>query len=499
MVDFYMPRALEERTISLSFLASSWSSGALIALRTRIWARYEKDGRGRVWIAEHIRPDLDPAQGASQLEIADACLDAIENARDFVLLDTGEYGSRLGYQDAFAEASFLEMELFQAALLSKPITVFFVGRASETSPLGQLAMQLAPHVSTFRLESLEEAEDALVRHFDGAHPKAQRAKVSHLFSQNLIQERHRDWHNTRLFDEPKFMDGRVCGPTSAKAELDVAAHYLNLAAANTETNRILSRTWIAMRTLMPVHYAQTNDPTALDLWDRALRLWSSAAAWRGLHGHLWLGNVSVLGSLAQLRIRSGAPLYNPEQVKGGDIYDGLGSVYYSLSKRVPRRIGPKLLERALAYVEEGLKKRDPPLQDSLLPLRGSIQARRYQFRAAARDYTEAIDIAVARGDGSGQIGFLLTELGFMELFLLKPRQARQRIEEGLAHMTAEVSSPGFRVRALRKHALIALACGDMPAARASAVTAVKLSRKHQLYDQNNWMVRRLASGHLDNE
>jgi hypothetical protein len=237
----------------------------------------------------------------------------------------------------------------------------------------------------------------------------------------------------------------------------------------------------------------------LDLWDRALRLWSSAAAWRGLHGHLWLGNVSVLGSLAQLRIRSGAPLYNPEQVKGGDIYDGLGSVYYSLSKRVPRRIGPKLLERALAYVEEGLKKRDPPLQDSLLPLRGSIQARRYQFRAAARDYTEAIDIAVARGDGSGQIGFLLTELGFMELFLLKPRQARQRIEEGLAHMTAEVSSPGFRVRALRKHALIALACGDMPAARASAVTAVKLSRKHQLYDQNNWMVRRLASGHLDNE
>jgi hypothetical protein len=113
-----MPRALEERTISLSFLASSWSSGALIALRTRIWARYEKDGRGRVWIAEHIRPDLDPAQGASQLEIADACLDAIENARDFVLLDTGEYGSRLGYQDAFAEASFLEMELFQAALLS---------------------------------------------------------------------------------------------------------------------------------------------------------------------------------------------------------------------------------------------------------------------------------------------------------------------------------------------------------------------------------------------
>lgn len=483
--------------MSQSFLASSWSGEALTALRARIWARYEKDERGQVWVAEQIRPDLDPTRGASQLEIADACLDAIEEARDFVLLDTGEYGSRLCFQDAFAEASFLEMELFQAALLSKPITIIFVGRAGEISPLGQLAMQLVPHISTFRVENLVEAEDMLLRHFDGDSLGAPRSGLSKLLSQRLVETRHRDWRNTRLFDEPQFMDGRICGPISGMADLDVAAHFLDLAAAHSETNRILSRTWIAMRSLMPMHYAQTNDPAALELWDRALRLWSSAAAWRGMHGHLWLGNVAVLGSLAQLRIRSGKPLVDFELDNGGDVHGSLASVYYSLSKRVPRRMGSKLLDRAEAYVDDGLKTRDPVQRDTLLPLRGSIQARHYRFRAAARDYQEALDIAVKRGREPGQIGFLLTELGFMELFLLKPRIARHRIEEGLAQMTPDVSSPGFRVRALRKHALTALATGDLTAARTSAVTAVKISQENQLHDQDNWLVRRLAKGHMD--
>lgn len=478
--------------MSRAFLASSWGSPELRDLRARIWDRYSGKKTDQVWVAEGVRPDLDPARGASQLEIADACLDAIEEAREFVLLDTGEYGTRLGYEDAFSEASFLEMELFQAALLSKPITIFFVAQAAERSPLGQLAARLTPHIRAHRLDRLEQAEDALKRHFDGQVPLAPRIDLSRSLMRTLVTARHTDWRNQRLFEEPQFMDGRVCGPVSAKAELDVAAHYLALAQEQTQTNRTLSRTWIAMRTLMPTHYVTTTDPTAIKLWDRALRLWSGASAWRGMHGHLWLGNVSVLGALAALRRRVGTPLFDADGASDGDLYNGFASVYYSISNRAPLRMRARLAARSVGYVECGLATRAPAHRGTLLPLRGSLNFRQFRFRAAARDYGEALDLAIAKNDSSGNVGFLMTELGFAELLMIRPRQARRRIEEGLSLMTANVSSPGFRARALHKHAYAALASCDVSAARRSAQEVGRIAESYQLYDQNSWLVRKLT-------
>jgi hypothetical protein len=475
-----------------AFLASSWGNASLRALRARIWERHKNDERGQVWVAEKVRPELDPACGTSQLEIADACLDAIEAASEFVLLDTGEYGTQLSYQDAFSEVSFLEMELFQAAILAKPITIYLVGSVAERSPLGKLAARLTHDVRAYRLETLAEAELAIMRQFDGGIGNSSRIDLSKTLVRAIVQSRHTDWRNQRLLEEPQFMDGHVCGPASDRAELDVADHYLNLAEQHRETNRVLSRTWIAMRTLMPMHYADTIDPRAIELWDRALRHWSRASAWRGMHGHLWLGNISVLGSLVQLRSRVEKPFFDPENKDGGDLYDALASVYYSISKQMPRVIGSRLLERASAYVDEGLSTRDTRHRRTLLPLRGSIHSRRWHFREAAKDYGEALDAAVLHDDGPGKIGFLMTELGFTELFLLNPRRGRQRIEDGLSYMVLGAASPGFRSRALRKYVIASLACGDLYTARKSAREIMTLVEENQLHDQNIWFVRRLA-------
>lgn len=296
--------------MSKAFLASSWGNAPMRTLRARIWERYRNDERGRVWVAEKVSPDLDPAIGASQLEIADACLDAIESASEFVLVDTGEYGTHLSHHDAFSEVSFLEMELFQAATLEKPITIYFVGHQAQGSPLGRLATRLTPNLRTYRLETVGEAEAAIVRQFDGEKAVSSRLGHSKTMIRVLVQTRHTDWKNQRLFEEPQFMNGHVCGPTLERANLDVASYYLDLAEQHSETNRVLNRTWIAMRTLMSAHYSDTMDNTAIELWDRALRTWSRATAWCGMHGHLWLGNVSVLGSLARLRLRVEKPLYD---------------------------------------------------------------------------------------------------------------------------------------------------------------------------------------------
>ena len=478
--------------MSKAFLASSWGTAPLRGLRSRIWERHKNDERGQVWVAEKSRRELSPARGASQLEIADACLDAIDDASEFVLLDTGEYGTRLGYQDAFSEVSFLEMELFQATILAKPITIYFVGRAAENSPLAKLAVQLAQNVRTHRLGTLAEAELALMRQFDGHPSKSSRVDLSKTLMRTLVRSRHTDWGNKRLFEEPQFLDGQAYGPTSVRADLDLATHYLDLADQHSETNRVLSRTWIAMRTLMPFHYRDTTDPLAIDLWDRALRNWSRASAWRGMHGHLWLGNVSVLGSLSHLRRRVGTSLSDPKKEPNDDMCGAFASVYYSISKRVPRNMSSQLLARASAYVDEGLATRDDLDRRSLLPIRGSIHHRRGHFRAAARDYETALDAAVLHDEGPGQVGFLMTELGFAELFLLKPHIGRKRIEEGLSHMVPGASSPGFRARALRKHSIAALCCGDIHAARNSAQEVATLVKTHQLHDQDSWLSKRLV-------
>jgi hypothetical protein len=473
-----------------TFFASSWNTPELRALRMTIWERYDTDQRGQVWVAEGIRPDLDPASGADQLEIIDTCLDAIEAAREFLLLDTGEYGSYLHFRGTPSESSFLELELFQATLLRKPIKYIYVGSSAEQSNLHALVHSLAPQVSAIKVDSLKEAEKAISTYLDG-HAKLPETKRPERLTGSLIQARHGDWTNANLFQEPQFLYGTVCGPTTAKADLDVAEHYLDLAAEHAETNRILSRTWIAIRTLMTTHYSDTRDPRPLALWDRALRSWSKAAAWRGLHGHIWLGNVSALGSLAQVKRALETPFYDPASPGQGDLYDGLASVYYSLSKKCPRRIGPAMLARSAAYIEEGLETRPREDRGSLLPIRGSINHRQRKFRASASDFAEALDLAVGRNESPGQIGFLLTELGFAELFLLKPRLARQRIDEGLTMMSPDNSSPGFRVRALRKHAVASLACFDLAQARLSATEAYQIASENQLHDQIDRLVLKL--------
>lgn len=441
--------------------------------------------------AQHLQPDL----GIDQLEVIDACLDAIEASNQFIIIDTGEYGSHLHVKGAPSESSFLELELFQAVLLSKPIHYVSVTNSLTVSPLLELLSALKSDVELVSVSSLEAAETEVLKCLD-LNPSDRNHRVSKragkVLTDRLVTERHHDWSNRSLFVEPQFLHGTICGTTKTRPELDLAEHYLDLAEQQSQTNRILSRTWIAMRAMMSDHFSETDDPATVALWDRAFKAWSRASAWRGLHAHLWLGNVSALGSLAGLRQRIGVSLYEPSAPGIGDLYDNLASVYYSIAKGVSSRYATAMLKRSMAYVETGLNTRESEDRGSLLPIRGSINQRRRKFRASARDFAEALDLAVHQDANPGQIGFLLTELGFAEMFLLKIGQSRRRIEEGLALMTEETSSPGFRVRALRKHVRASLACFDVLSAKTSARLALQIAEDHGLHDQIDALVLKLT-------
>ncbi len=486
------------KTSPFAFLASTWNSGELKQARINASRNSVKDERGRIWVAEidaeHLRPEL----VLDQLVIVDACLDAIEAAKNFILVDNGSYGTNLTDGKSVTDTSFLELELFQAVLLNKPIFYIFVGHHMENSGLYKLLNQILPKgYSSKNFNDIEAAFSALPDIIGEKMPSLKRSRQLIFgtsigrFTQRIAKERA-DF--STLYSEPEFLKGGLCGPVSGKADLDAAEHYLNLAKEETKTNRKLSRIWIAIRTLMNFHYAETKEPKALALWDRALSQWSEAAAWRGLHAHLWLGNVSALGSMVRVRQAQGSLQPNNNGKSSDELAGAFASVYYSISKRVPPLMRRQILVRAERYIARGLETLGPYPSLSLLTMRGSINFRKGKFWAAAKDYQEALDIATHADPNSANTGFLLTELGFAEVFKLKPRAGLQKIEEGLKIMENGGSSPGFTTRALRKHALVSAANFDTRAARNSALEADRLALEHGLLDQRARLNLLLAYG-----
>ena len=485
-------------TRPLAFLASTWDSATLKQARINARQNSMIDERGHIWVAEvdakHLKPDLVP----DQLVIVDACLDAIEDAKNFVLVDNGSYGTNLADGKSVTDTSFLELELFQAVLLNKPIFYIFVGQRMGNSGLYKLLNQILPLGYVSRIfGDIEAAFSALPDIIGAKVPSFQRGRQLVFgtsvdrFTQRLTKERV-DY--SMLFGEPEFLIGWLCGPVSGKADLDAAEHYLNLAKNETKTNRKLSRLWIAIRALMSFHYAETKEPRALALWERALSQWSEAAAWRGLHAHLWLGNVSALGSIARVREALGTIQPNYSGKSSDELVGAFASVYLSISKRVPLLMRHQLLARAEGYIARGIETLGPDSAQSLLPMRGSINFRKLKFRAAAKDYQAALDIASSKDPDSADTGFLLTELGFAEVFNLKPRAGLQKIEEGLNIMERGGSSPGFRTRAHRKHALVSAGNLALREARLSAREADRIAIKHGLLDQRTRLNLLLAYG-----
>ena len=480
------------------FLASTWHQKDVTEFRKVTWEKYRaalSNNHDQVWVAEHSAVHLDPNDGALQLEIIDACLEAIENSARMVFIDTGQVGTRLAVGEAVAESSFLELELFQAILLSRPIHYIFIGRGQEASQYHRMLAALANDgISMKCFDQLQDAGsyiDDLLTKKNSVEMKIPGSAVTS-FTAELIKTRHQDWSNTNLFAEPQLLRGQAVGTDSPRPNLDLARQYLDLADAEVQTNRLLTRTWIGMRILMSAHYTATSDTLASELWSRALGLWSRAAAWRGLHGHIWLGNLAALGSTAAIRRRSGDLYFDSETPDQTDLYGAMASAYYSISKKAPRRLEAPLLARSQAYVDAGLASRPDEFHGGLLPLLGSLHYRKRRYRLAAKTFSTALDLAEKQGAPDSELGFLMTELGFTEIYLLRPAAGRRRIEQGLTLMEAGGSNAGFLTRATRKHMLASLACFDLTTARKSAEKALRLAEENKIFDQIDRITARLG-------
>jgi hypothetical protein len=216
----------------------------------------------------------------------------------------------------------------------------------------------------------------------------------------------------------------------------------------------LNRIWIAIRELMSASYrpediqADSRLRDFLPLWNRALSLWSSAAAWSGFHGHLYAGVIAPLNSLTLVR----QTLASADQKKfpldvWGNPYGALASAHYSVGKLLPigiRRFAN--LRRALTYVHWSMadsKRATGSITPGELAVRGSIRLQFGDNFGTLRDFKRMIRLREKQGAGETEMGleFMHLALGYAGVGRLW--KARHELERSVRILSATVHNPNL--------------------------------------------------------
>lgn len=475
------------------FLASTWASPDMKSLRNDIYQLGIALGRN-IWVAECDAPELKPECGYDPLAIVDRCLDEIECSEHFILLLDNNVGSPVALGNQMSDSTYIELEFFQAIMHEKSIHVIIVGDIPDGSPGARLLELLSygvncdiRHVKKHN-DALNAVEGIIKRNHLG--PWLLRDKSKHYFTGRLALNRHHDFANKNMFQEIQFLQGRSFIIGNVSPDLDLVEALLESAKAQQHSNRKMSRVWLALRSLMHHHYTETEELRALGLWEEALRIWSNFAAWRGLHAHLWLGNIAALGSLKEVIERQGRSV---EDIGGTEHSDNLGgafaSVYYSLSKIAPNRHSGSFLDRSTLYVDHGIATTHERHQSGLFAIHGSINMRRGDNQKAVLDYKNAIQLADKWNYSDGRLGELLAELGWAEFWKGDLRKGKAHIAEGVRLMDASGAGPGFRARGKRKLAAVQLLTLSISKSYMTALSANSLIQEFGLYDQRDILIR----------
>lgn len=423
-----------------------------------------------------------------QLAIADELLQRVREADALILLLVGSNAStRLVLDGHVSYTSFVEVELFQAALHNKE--VHFIRHRSYDPDIhlealletlgGAFAIDIKSLPACSDKEVAEEVRVILKRTLNRNRilPFGTGSRIRH-FVQQLYTAR------SKSPEQPlRFLGGRRA-VFDRSPNLDVAGAVVSALATQMDEERRLARVWIGLRALMPLDYETYGDSVALTYFNRLLSEWARAGAWYGLHGHLFLGCLPALNSMTTVRQRLRA--FTGHGLPPKDIaYPGgpLASAKYSIAKRLIRRKDiDQCFADALSDVQKALA--DPEASvDGLIAIRGSIHLQQGRFSEAVADYKQVLDHRVAAGAPVGTIGEAMSELGYGYLRQWRLRKGLEYCRIGVEHLEQGTSAPGFLVRALKKLAFAYIVNGRLLKARGSIVRARFLANQSRSFDQ----------------
>lgn len=421
------------------------------ALRRALFDLGQSLGKN-LWVAEYSEPTLG---SRPPLEIVDTLVARVRTARRFLCVLGGErHGTAVRFADHIASVSHLEVEIFQAALLGRPVELFiargFAPGPRLTALLEILRFALPPRawrapLSDARIVAEITALLATPPRDEGDAFRAGRAMRQRL-AHRLYWQRGRPAVAGGRSPAIFFLDRAWHEPRARPPDRQFVQSLLEIAAKNSDPEQRLTRYWIVIRELMGAPPDDARYAEYRPLWSQALGRWGGAAGWYGIHGHLFLGSLAALQADAHLRAlmrAAGQKLADPFGTMHCD--SAIASALVNAASLLPQaRERRRLLRAALAEMSA-----PDPLQldrPGWWNVRAGVHKCLGDYERAFAD--SRTSLALQERLGQWNTSVTLADLGELHLLCGRPHDAIAWLRDAIAMMQRADRQPsGFLVDA----------------------------------------------------
>lgn len=465
------------------FLSSHYSELKLIREQVYVEAGHEK----YIYVDEMVCDRN--IENQEPLEIVDELVKRIREARTFICILGGKnYGSPVGIGRTLSSVSYFEVELFQAALLQKPVFIF-VREGYSPDPREKRLMELfrfylPEWISQKRLND-QEIVDQIHRIVANDHVTLEFRLIPHLYKpiRRLVQGLYTNQSRNSVRSGVTFLEGEF----ETRPQLPrpgIVQNVINMIGNETNEERRLSRLWIGLRELMNSRYDEECELELLRYWNVLLNEWAKAGAWYGLHGDIPLGCLAALNSLVDVRLqmnRQYKRIVNDTET----IYPGgsLASTKYSIAKLLyVGRDRKKRFTEALFDIKTSLDHFTGNESD-LRAIQASIYLQLGAMADAITEYEKVLHLRQISDASEATIGEAMSELGYGYLRVFRFRRGLSFSEEGVKLLRKGDVRAGFLARGLKKLGYAYLCNGRFLKAYDTFCEAKEVATKHGTLDQ----------------
>lgn len=444
-------------------------------------AEWARDKGYNAWLFEKLGS---PSKWASTTpgDVELVCLDAVANADLYIGLFHRSYGSTA--RKHFAGISFVDLELFEAFKEGKPIRCYVL-ESAEANPdvvaLLELVKIVVPDrvtVCSSEAKLLETVKRDIDRDFARGSLWRLAGGWFRRFFHELVVKRHPYEESGGLM----FLRDQYRPPLPSRFDRSEVAACLERARTLKSYEDQLNTAARAIRMLAQRPWREVQDRETLTLWDEALGVWETAAAWYGLHGPTFAGKLAADNTIVAIRslIASGGEradlARSPfiDQPRTGRKEDwirlyatggALASEHYSIAKGVlSRKLKEYYLQRAEAYVQMAERasriESDRKREAGLAAILGHIYLHLRRVPEAARVFERSLHLRGEAGLGPASVAEAKADLGDAYARLGRHREAERLLEEGVRDLE-RAKGAGFAARAKRKLAVYYLRRGSL--------------------------------------
>lgn len=396
------------------------------------------------------------------------CLDHVSRSRLYVGIFRATYGSSA--KDHSADIAFTDLEIFEAFRAGVPMRLYLLADATPDPKLTALLTLVEAVLpgAVVRVTSERDLRDRVERdidiHFGRRIPVIMPPSRFERYARTLIVHRKADDdqdEGLRFLRDQYPVPELPFDPDLVRAELNEVRILQSCQAR-------MNATWRVFHRLFNVPWRRAHD--YLDLWDEALGLWETAAAWRGLHGFSDAGRLAADNTLVAVRVlraSAGELASLAELMRKGETRTGtreewirlyatggaLASEYYSIAKRAPRTLKTHYLAKADSWIAVAertfAKEPNQKRKAGLASIRGHIFLEWGRGSEAIPLLERSLHLREEAALGASSVGEAKVDLGYAYYFEGRRREGERLIAEGLGELERS-GSPGFLASAKRK-------------------------------------------------